>query len=273
MNEILIGFRAYLNDINEKELEFQCKDAKKYFSKSAIFISSTGKKPNKIIQSNSNVISHLSDNPLGFSEPFNDIINYAKKKAYSKIILVDGDCQHKFSEIKRIFDEGELKKYDVIIPERTRKSLFFKEGKIELNRIKLEEIENSFLRYIGAPYKDFQTGLFIILNKKFLNFIHLEKISSWLSDFYLSEVFFKNKANVFEPKIETRKQKSTSVGLQIEFEKILQLEDYFNMKFPNLVKEIKKSPQKLLCEKEIIDLDLILKYYLEFSSKIISKSI
>ena len=108
MIELLIGFRAHITESNEKELEFQCIDARNKFPRSQIFIACTGKKPNTKILANSDKISYLSKAPMGFSKPYDEIINYVKKNMINHIILVDGDCQHIFSEIKRIIFERKV---------------------------------------------------------------------------------------------------------------------------------------------------------------------
>ena len=241
MEKIMIGFRQYSkNEEDQKVLEMQCKDARKYFPNSYVVVALCGI---KLVNENiADKVIHYSDKPLGFTRPLYELLKFAKENNFNQLILCDGDDQHIFSELRKAYEDGLKKKSDVVLPIRKNRNLFF-EGKEKIDRIVLEDLENESIRILlNIKFKDIQPGTLIVLNKKVIDNLNLENVPNWIGDFVLVEKIKDFK--VFEPEIKVREQKITTVNLGRIFTQMKELEQYFNFSFLDIFNTVKNNIEK-----------------------------
>jgi len=264
----VIGIRSLFSRSNAAELEMQVREAKRYFPKSDIVIALCGEEPTKTIKKYATKIFHYSKKPIGWTQPWKILTDYAKSSNSKELIVVDGDDQHIFSEIKRIH-----KKYigKVVIPEREKRIIFLSDS--EISRVTLEDIENTFLRVkLKNVPKDPQPGLFMILDKKVLHKLSFENASPWIGDAPLLSQLCRNKVQIVSPKIKVRSQTTTSLNLDIVFKGMEELEKYFQISFLDIINILKKRPEQYLYQGRLTEIEFIKKKFTEFSSIIKVKS-
>lgn len=262
-DSLLIGLRAYLTGDNDSELEMQASDARKFFPDSFLLISLCGKPPTGKATDMADEVQHYSKKPLGLTPPFRMIADFAREKGFSKCILTDGDEQHMFSEIKRIFDPDSP---SVVIPVRENRSLFFSDD-AAIDRLTLEEAENAFLRLrYGCMLADPQPGLVILPGRKAIMAAGLSGVASMIGDLALATRLFLAGFRIEEPAIRIRAQKKTRVSLALEFEKISQLESYYSLGFSSVVSKCIGSPEKYLPRGNARHLAAIREKFLEWEA-------
>ena len=242
----------------------QVREARKYFPDSSIVIALCGEKPTSIIKKYATKIFHYSKTPKGWTEPWRILVQYAKSTRSKELILVDGDSQHIFSEIKRVYKKFKGK---IVIPEREKRVIFLSDS--DISRVTLEDIENTFLRVkYNCKLKDPQPGLFMILDKEVLRMLNFKNISPWIGDAAFLSQLYKNKVKIFSPKIKVRIQTTTSLNLDIVFQGIKELESYFALRFLDIINILKKKPDQYLYQGRLSELNYIKKKFDEFQSRI-----
>jgi glucose-1-phosphate thymidylyltransferase len=242
---LTIGIRAYLREDNVAELGFQVSEARKFFPKSKIIVAICGNPVPKKIAKKADKIVHYSKIPIGLTPSWDIFIKYAKSNRSDELIVVDGDDQHIFSEIKKIYREYPS---GVIIPERDKRIVFISDQQID--GVTLEDLENAFLRYKTAPIlRDIQTGVFIIKDRSVINELNFSNIDSWVGDLAFHDKLraFK-KLRICSPKIKVRVQKFTLSDRELVFKAIQSYEKYFDIKFSDLVNKVRSKPSKYLID-------------------------
>src|SRR3989338_9457157 len=268
ISNTVIGIRSFFSRSNAAELEMQVREAKRYFPKSDIVIALYGEEPTKTIKKYATKIFHYSKKPIGWTQPWKILTDYAKSSNSKELIVVDGDDQHIFSEIKRIH-----KKYigKVVIPEREKRIIFLSDS--EISRVTLEDLENTFLRVkYNCTLKDPQPGLFMILNRNVIYNINFNNIDPWIGDAAFLAHLYANKVKIASPTIKVRSQTTTSLNLDIVFKGIIELEKYFGISFLDIINAMKKRPEQYLYQGRLTELDYIKKKYGEFQNKTKIKS-
>ena len=264
----VIGIRSFFSRSNAAELEMQVREAKRYFPKSDIVIALYGEEPTKTIKKYATKIFHYSKKPIGWTQPWKILTDYAKSSNSKELIVVDGDSQHIFSEIRRVSNKHSGK---IVIPEREKRVIFLSDS--EISRVTLEDLENTFLRIkYNCILKDPQPGLFMILNKHALSKLNFENISPWIGDAVFLSQMYKNKIKIFSPKIKVRSQTTTSLNLDIVFKGISELEKYFDISFFEVINMLKKRPEQYLYQGRLTEIEHIKKKFIEFKSNIKVKS-
>lgn len=257
---LIVGFRAYLTGENDAELELQVREAKKYFPEAEIVVALCGKAASKEVKENANVI-HYSDKPLGLTPPWHILTEHAKKTNAEALILVDGDDQHIFSEIKKIYEANKGK---VVIPEREKRIILITDS--EANRVTLEDLENAYLRIkYNCELKDPQPGLYI-LNKEAISFLDLSQTDSWVGDMAFLSQLYENNIKITAPKVKVRQQKA-GLNLDLIFKRIARFEKYFGIEFLELIEKVKAKPELYLQEGTISELESIKKSFVEYKNK------
>lgn len=240
--ELFIGLRGYLTGDNEDELELQCLEARKFFPDSRLVVALCGLPAGEKVTGLADEVVHYSGKPLGLTHPFRLLVEKAKNGTFERAILTDGDSQHVFSEIKKVFGSCRA---DAAIPTRKNKSLIFSDKGADMDRIVMEELENAFLRVkTGCMLRDPQPGLVLLMNRKALDCLNLEGVPSMLGDLAITRQLFERGFGIDGPEIETRVQDKTRVSLERELGKIRELEEYFGMTLGNVVMAVRKEPEK-----------------------------
>jgi len=256
-NSLLIGLRTYLTGDNEDELILQLKEARQFFPDSFILVELCGKDAGAAAYETADMVDHYSKKPLGLTPPFQKIIDFAKDKGFPSCILIDGDSQHKFSEVSRIFETTD----DALVPTRVNRSLFLNDAP-DLDRITLEEAENAFLRIAeGCFVPDPQPGLAILKTKSAVQAIELAGISSMIADLVVTTQVFLAGLSINSPEITIRPQKFTRVNTALEFRKVSELEEYYCLSFEDVIERIKKEPELLLPRGNPSSLESLLTVY------------
>ena len=260
----VIGIRSFFSRANAAELEMQLRGARKYFPESRIAIALCGEEPSKTIKSYASKIFHYSKKPIGWTQPWKILTDYAKSMKSSELIVVDGDSQHMFSEIRRVYDKNRGR---VVVPEREKRIIFLSDS--EISRVTLEDIENTFLRVkYGCKLKDPQPGLFMILNRRSLDKLNFEHVSPWIGDAAFLAQMYKNKIKIASPKINVRSQTTTSLNLDIVFKGIEELEKHFGISFLDITNILKKRPEQYLYQGRLAEIEHIKKKFNEFQNRI-----
>lgn len=264
MNELIIGIRSLFSRANAAELEMQLRGASKYFPESRIVIALCGEELPKALKRYASKIFHYSKKPVGWTQPWKILADYAKLTKAKELIIVDGDSQHIFSEIRRVYDKN---RGQVVVPEREKRIIFLSDS--EISRVTLEDIENTFLRVkYDCKLKDPQPGLFMILNKHILDKLSFEHVSPWIGDAAFLAQMYKDKVKIASPKVKVRSQTSTSLNLDIVFKGIQELEKHFGISFPKIIDILKKSPEQYLYQGRLAEIDYIKKKFNEFQNRI-----
>lgn len=247
-HKLFIGLRGYLTGDNADELELQCLEAKKFFPDSHLVVALCGLPAGSTVNDIADEVVHYSDRPLGLTRPFHLLVERAKSGGFDRAILTDGDSQHMFSEIRRMFDSCRA---DVIVPTRKKKSLIFSDGS-DMDRIVMEELENAFFRVkTGCMLiRDPQPGLVLLMNRKALECLNLENVPSMLGDLAITRQLFENGFEIRAPEIDTRVQEKTRVSLERELGKIRELEGYFGMTLGEVVGVVKEEPERFFIDGE-----------------------
>jgi hypothetical protein len=259
----MIGFRYYSkNENDQKVLEMQCKDARKYFPDSFIAIALCGiKMKNEKV---ADKILHYSEKPIGFTSPLDILVKFAKQNNFDQLILCDGDDQHIFSELKKAYEDGLKNKVDAVLPFRKNRNLFLEDNK-KIDRLILEDIENESIRLISKlDFKDMQPGTLIILNRKIIESLNFENVPAWIGDISMTTQLKGYK--VSEPEIKVREQKATTINLERIFTQMKQMEQHFNFSFLEIFEDIKNNLKKRSERKDLLEtIDEVKKAYKEFS--------
>lgn len=261
MSKILIGLRAYLTGDNDAELEMQVEAAKKSFPECFLLVALCGKPPTKMVLDVADEVLHYSNPPLGLTPPFHIIVEYAKKRGFGECVLTDGDEQHMFPEIRRVYGGSAD---GAVIPVRENRSLFFSDGS-GIDRPTLEDAENAFLRIRdGCMHADPQPGLVILKTNAALGTVELSQVPSMIGDIAITTQLFLAGMRIGAPLIKTRKQEKTRVNLALEFEKVSQLESYYSLGFQKVVEKCSETPEKYLPRGNPEELKRILDAFLEW---------
>jgi glucose-1-phosphate thymidylyltransferase len=216
------------------------------------------------VKKNANKIIHYSDKPLGFTKPWSILLDSIKNDTFDELIMVDGDDQHIFSEIKRIY-----KKYrgHVVIPEREKRIVFLSDSPI--NRVAMEDLENAFLRLkYNCKLNDPQTGLFMFLNKNAIDSIKLNGIGSWVGDLAVLSNLYEKKLKIMTPKINVRPQKKATINLDFAFRTVIDLEKFFKINYLDVIKAVKDNSEKYLYKSRLSDVEEIRKLYVAFRNRL-----
>jgi glucose-1-phosphate thymidylyltransferase len=191
-------------------------------------------------------------------------LDYARNNSFDELIMVDGDDQHIFSEINRIY-----KKYrgHVIIPEREKRIIFLSDSSI--NRVAMEDLENAFLRVkYGCKLNDPQTGLFMFLNKDSIESIKLDGVKPWAGDLAVLSQLYEKKFKILTPKINVRPQKKATINLNFAFKTVLDIEDFFKISYLDIIEIVKKNPEKYLYKSRLSDIEEIRKLFIVFKNRL-----
>ena len=260
----VIGIRSFFSRANAAELEMQLRGAKKYFPESKIAVALCGEEMPKSLKSYAAKIFHYSKKPVGWTQPWKILTKYAKSINAKELVVVDGDSQHIFSEIRRVYEKNRGK---VVVPEREKRIIFLSDS--EISRVTLEDIENTFLRVkYGCSLKDPQPGLFMVLNNHALNKLNFEHVSPWIGDAAFLAQMYENKIKIASPKINVRSQTTTSLNLDIVFKGIEELEKHFGISFLEITNILKKRPEQYLYQGRLAEIDYIKKKFNEFQNRI-----
>ena len=259
MQKLVIGIRAYLRN-GKSELDFQLKEARKYFSKAKIVVAICGNSYISFARRKADKIVHYSNEPLGLGRVWKILTNYAKINNADELIIIDGDDRHYFNEVKRLYEEN---KADLIIPEREKRFIFLHEK--EINGITLEDLENSFIRLKHKTLiNDLQPGLFIIKNKKLINSLDFSNKDSWVGDMlFLDQILNKN-ISINTPRIRVRAESYSDLNIKSIFNILVRYEDYFNVKFLDIINKVKADPIRFLLNGRLSDISNIENAFLEF---------
>ena len=261
---MVIGIRSFFSRQNAAELEMQLRGARKYFPESKIVVAMCGEGPTKAIKSYATKVFHYSKKPVGWTQPWKILSEYAKTIKAKELVVVDGDSQHIFSEIRKVYDKNKGK---VIVPEREKRVIFLSDS--EISRVTLEDIENTFLRVkYNCTLKDPQPGLFMILNKHALNMLKFDNIAPWIGDAAFLAQMYEHKIKISSPKINVRSQTTTSLNLDIVFRGIEELEKHFGIGFLEITNILKKRPEQYLYQGRLAEIDNIKKKFIEFQNRI-----
>ena len=256
-------------DDNHNELNFQVKEAKKYFQNDKVVVFVCGDKPDSEVYHTADKVFYYSEKPLGPLKPWQLAINYAKQENFEQVIVVDGDDQHIFSEIKRVHKDYDrnLEKADVIIPERGKRIIYLSNS--DIDRVTIEDLENAYIRvnYKNAV-KDLQTGLFLLMNRQSICCLKLDNIDPWADDLVAVDQFYQHHLNVISPEIEVRSQRTTTFNQEIVFKRIIEFEKYFQKDFLNLIQIVEQNPEMYLFEGKISELNLIKKIFIEYKNRL-----
>lgn len=267
MSRILIGLRAYLTGDNDAELAMQVGEAKKFFPRCFLLVALCGRPPTKMVLEVADEVLHYSNPPLGLTPPFHIIIEYAKKHGFMECILTDGDEQHMFSEIRRVYGGSADK---AVIPVRENRSLFFSDDNGSgIDRPTLEDAENAFLRIRdGCMHTDPQPGLVILKTNAALGAVELSQVPSMIGDIAITTQLFLAGMRIDAPLIKIRKQEKTRVNLALEFEKVSQLESYYSLGFRTVVEKCSNAPEKYLPRGNPNELRCILDAFLDWKTSV-----
>ena len=227
-----------------------------------------GNPPTKLVKKNASKIIHYSNNPLGFTQPWIILLDYAKKNSFDELMMVDGDDQHMFSEISRIYKKHRGK---VVIPERKKRIVFLSDSSV--NRVAMEDLENAFLRMkYGCKLNDPQPGLFMLLNKIATDSIKLDGVAPWIGDLAVLSSLYENKINISAPEIDVRPQRKSTINLDFAFETVLEIEKFFKIDYLELIKTVKKKPAKYLYKSQVSDVEEIRNLFVVFKNRLKIKS-
>ena len=259
----IIGIRSFFNSSNAAELEMQLRESRKYFPESRIVVALCGDEPSKVIRNSADKIFHYSKKPIGWTQPWKILTDYAKSSKSEELIVVDGDSQHIFSEIKRVYNKNKGK---VIVPEREKRFVFLSDSQI--SRATLEDLENTFLRVkYNCTLKDPQPGLFMILKKEVIGKLNFNNAEPWIGDAAFLGQLYENNVKIESPMIKVRSQITTSLNLDIVFKGIVELEKHFGIKFFDIINILKKRPEQYLYQGRLTEIDYIKKKFTEFQNK------
>ncbi len=263
-NDLVIGIRSFFSSANAAELEMQLKGARRYFPESKIVVALCGEELPKSLKAYATKVFHYSKKPIGWTQPWKILTDYARESKAQELIAVDGDSQHIFSEIKRVYDKNRGK---VVVPDREKRVVFLSDS--EISRVTLEDIENTFLRMkYDCRLNDPQPGLFMILNKKAMDKLNFENVSPWVGDAAFLEQMYKHRIKISSPRINVRSQTTTSLNLDIVFKGIEELEKHFGIRFPDIINALKKRPEQYLYQGRLAEIDHIKKRFSEFQNRI-----
>lgn len=247
---LLIGFRVLLNGEDGVFLS-QLQDARTSFPKARLIAAICGCAPSESIRSLCDDIIYYSDQPLGLTKPFDLLVEYARSHDADRLILVDGDDQFIFSELRRLYDASNRSSYDAIIPIRRKKSLFFSDDGI--NRVLVEDCENLiFSTACPNDLKDPQPGAIFLLTKKAISSLSLGTVPAWIGDLAVTAQLIKANCSLCELEMDIREQQMTHMTLNRELLKIRQLEHYFGVRLMDVLPDKAKYAPVKKCYSEYI---------------------
>lgn len=260
MPKLVIGLRAYLVREKDKELDLQIREARKYFPDADIVVTICGNKYNSFTRRKANNIIYYSEKPLGLGKTWEIIVDYAKKKNADELIVVDGDDQHFFSEIRKVYEQY---RSQLIIPQREKRFIF--SGDSELHGITLEDLENAFIRFKHKTrINDLQSGLFIIKDKRIINGLDFLNKNSFIGDFLFLDQILDKKIDIELPVIRIRPQTSTISSRSLVFSGIQAYENHFGIRFQEIIKISMRDPSFYLPNGKLSVLTKIEELYLEY---------
>jgi len=253
---LLICFRAYCKQEEDKVLQFQVAEAKKHFPDAKIIVAVCGKKP--VVDAK---IIHYSEKPIGLTKPWEIAIEQAKD--FDNLIMVDGDDQFIFEEIKKFYA---LCEGTTAIPKRQSRILYISDSKID--RITLEDLENAYIRTrYNTPLIDLQPGLYL-LNKEAIQSLDFKDLDHWVGDLSFLDQLHKNDIQINQKDILVRNQELGTLNLEILFKRIKAFEKYFNLSFFDLISQVEKDPNKFLIEGSLSKIEPIKLAYQENKNKL-----
>ncbi|MFH1408657.1 MAG: glucose-1-phosphate thymidylyltransferase [Nanoarchaeota archaeon] len=256
----VIGIRGYATDESKPELEMQLGEARKTFPQAKIVVALCGQEMENLKKDADKVI-HYSNHAIGLTKPWDILIKEAKALRADTLVVVDGDDQHMFSEIKRIIGTDA----DAIIPEREKRVVFLSNSNI--SRAALEDLENGFLRKkYGTSIADPQPGLYIIKNP-LLQKIDFSTLNPWVGDLALLDQLLSLKAKIASPKVKVRNQNVTALNLESSFAMMKAYQQYFGFAFEEVITASKKDPEHFLQESRLQDIENIRKAFERFERR------
>ncbi|MFH1133470.1 MAG: glucose-1-phosphate thymidylyltransferase [Nanoarchaeota archaeon] len=254
---MIIGIRAYLTEASHDELVFQLEEARKHFPQAAIVVALCGQRPTERIAGLGATIIHYSETLIGLTEAWKILVKEAQQ-AKDSLIVVDGDDQHLFSEIRRMLDENKGEK--AIIPEREKRVVFLSDS--QLSRSTLEDLENGFIRmrYPQCP-PDPQPGLYLLLDPDVVGKLDFETVGPFVGDLALLDQLLSQGIAIKAPLIKVRPQTSTTLNLEISFHLVNDAERYFSVRFLDLIDAFKKNPAQFMQQSRLQDIEAIRRWY------------
>lgn len=266
----VIGIRAYLTDCKKAQLEMQIRDAQKHFPEFEIVVALCGEEPGQFIEQNVTKLIYYSKKPLGLTPPWEILTDYAKAQGSELLIVVDGDDQHIFSEVKQLYDQcrHDLSSNKVVIPTREKRVVFVSD--ISMHGATLEDLENAFIRHkTNCRLIDLQPGLFM-LSKGVISQLNFKNVCPWVGDIAFLDQLLSKGIELVSPVIKVRSQDSTISSRSLVFRSIEEYEKYFGISFYDIVKEVKSNPTKFLYGGRLNEINNIEKSFTSFknSSKI-----
>lgn len=262
--KLVIGFRAHLVENKSKELVNQIKDAIKYFPEAIIFVAACGDKPSVELTSLTQNIDYYNSVAIGLTPTWDKITKFAQQSGADNLIIIDGDNQHKFSEVYRVFRENS--DADIIIPERTNKFSF--ESDKEFDGLTLEDLENAFvkLKYPTLLF-DLQVGLFIFNSKQIINSLDFSKFENFLGDLSLYEQILRKGHKIVNPSVNIRKPEFTLSSRDLVFRNIEACESHFNISLEDLSKVIIENPKQYLHGGRLFEISKIISHFRNFKNQ------
>lgn len=262
--KLVIGFRAHLVENKSKELIAQIKDTIKYFPDATIFVAACGEKPSAELKKLTNNIDYYNSVAIGLTPAWDRITKFANKVGADTLIVVDGDNQHKFSEIYRIYKENS--DADIVIPQRTNRFSF--EGDKEVDGLTLEDLMNAFVKInYSTPLFDLQVGVFIFNSKQIIDSFDFSNFEDYLGDLSLYEQILRKGYKITDPSIEIREPEFTISSRDIVFRNIEACENHFNISLEDLSKEVIQNPKQYLHGGRLFEISKILFHFRNFKNQ------
>ncbi len=252
---VVVGVRAYLVPENVGEHAKQIREIRKAFPDAFILYVSCGLKPPEEILTVANESIHYSDSPQGVGIPTEKIVAYALEKGFEKLVVIDGDLQHKPEQIAAILRSGQG---DVAIPQRKKRILFSRE---KLDGKTIEDLENAFLRTaLNVPFADVTPGAFVFQDARKLKGFTIGG-KSWIGDYILVEHCVRNKLNIVAPEVDVHSNVYTISNKRLVFREIEELEKHYGKALQEIAVEVRKNPYSFLHGGTLSAIDEIIDEY------------
>ncbi|MFH0737376.1 MAG: glucose-1-phosphate thymidylyltransferase [Candidatus Micrarchaeota archaeon] len=238
---LALGIRSFISPEGLPELERQASDARKVFPKAKMILAACGEiVPDKIASVFDSVV-HYSGKAEGHGRSWSIILDYASKNRCEDVIVTNGNDQHIFPAVRKIYERAPK---GVTVPERMKRVIFTRDS---IDGLTLEDLENGFLRRKWATsVRDLQAGLFMIKGRGYYEPIgsSIGGLDSWLGDLAFYDLLFSTHPDIRinTPKIEVRSQHFSISSRLFVFRTIASCEKHFRISFQELIREAEKEP-------------------------------
>jgi len=266
LEKTLVGIRAYLVGENAREHEEQLAGIRDAFPKGEAFLLylACGLKPTEGMARLADRVEYYGDAPKGVGLPTQKIIEYALANGFARLVVVDGDGQHKPEAVAAMASRLGEKGADAVVPQRSKRVIFSRE---KLDGKTVEDVESAFLRMgWGAELKglaDLTPGLFLFRDAGKLAGFNAEE-NSWIGDYLLVEHCLKKKMSLTAPVIKIRENVYTLSNKRLLFREIAQLETHYGKTLQEVAVEIRKRPYDYLHGGSIGAIDGLIDEYRRF---------